>query len=130
MTSYEFDLRQVEELAADLARTPERVSRDVRAIMQKGALNIKKDMQAEIGRSPHFGGVARDITYETIETRDGVEAEIGAEVGRGKGHQGGLAWIAAFGTSTTAPSWDHTAAARRELPTLEKYLNQAVGKIL
>jgi len=120
------DTSQVDKLAIDLGKAGRRATLDAIPVISKAAVNIKKGMQADVSRSPHFKAVARDIRYD----QRALAVVVYAEVGRGLGHQGGLAWNAAFGDSTHPSVWDHTAALHRELPNIEKYLGEIGVKSL
>lgn len=113
----DFDLSQLDLLAADLGRGTARTVDGARRIIEVASLRIKRDMAAEIGRSPHFKSVAPSISY----TLRGLESEIGPEIGKAGGS---LAFIAANGTSTTPPSWEYTAALQRETPTVVRLLTE------
>lgn len=121
-----FNTSEVGNLAADLGRVPAHIVDGARAVLAKTALEVKKGMQDDISRSPHFKGVARDINYDL----SGLSAEIGPEAGRGHGHQGSLAFIAAFGSANTGPSWDYAAALDREQPKFEKFMAELGEKSL
>lgn len=121
------DVTQVTQLAADLRKSELTLAGEVRKIIQVASVKIKKQMAADIGRSPHFRGVAPSITYTTRITATGIESEIGPEIGKGAGS---LAFIAAHGTSTTGPSWDYAAPLEAEGNIAENLLLKAVKGIL
>lgn len=106
------DASEVRELAADMRQVHSRLSQHVRPVVEKGALNIKNDLQAEMRKSRHFGVVAPAISYD-IEGGDKYEAEIGPT----KGSPGSLANIAYFGTSRGGGTVeDPSGALEREAP--------------
>lgn len=117
----DFDLSQVNRLAADLGKGNAAMVTGARKILDVAAAKIKKDMAREIGGSPHFRAVAPSISYDI----KGLSAEIGPEIGKAAGS---LAFIAAYGTATTGPSWDHTAALQREAPHAVKFLEALAVK--
>lgn len=127
MSQFSIDVSEIEGLAAAIGAAPEKALTGIRAVMQKGALKIKQDMQAElnagVGAAPHsyVPHLARSVTYDTAITSHGITAEIGPDKNL-DGRQGALASILAFGTSRQPAVWDHEAAARRELPTIEKFI--------
>lgn len=127
MASVDLDLTEFTQLAGDLRKGELKLATEVRAIVQHGALIIKKKMQADISKSPHFASVAPSITYDTKITALGIEAEIGPVVGKAGGS---LAHFAANGTSTMGPSWDYAAPLIAEAKVVENLLLKAVGKIL
>lgn len=120
------DLNEFTQFAGDLRKGEMAVANEVRAIIQKGSLVIKKKMASDIGKSPHFKAVAPAITYTTKITAMGIESEIGPEVGKAAGS---LAFIAAHGTSTMGPSWDYAAPLEAEGKVVEAFLLKAVGKV-
>ena len=129
MSGFSIDMSEMTLLQHALAEAPAKALTGMRAVVQKGALTIKQDMQAEIqaglGASPHsyIPHLARSVTYDTAITPNGVTAEIGPDKNLG-GRQGALASLLAFGTSRQPAVWDHEAAARRELPVIEKFISQ------
>jgi chlorite dismutase len=109
----------VDALANSFTQAAKTVKTDAPKVISRGALNVKKQMQAELRESPHFKGAAAAVTYATKSNASRAEAEIGPEIGKAAGS---LAFIAAFGTSRTPAWWDFTKAARDEAPNLERFL--------
>lgn len=121
----QFDVSELRQLAVDLGQATGRADDQVRKVIQKAALNIKKDLQSEATDTTHFSGVASSVTYETFAAGDGWVAEIGPEIGRG---QGSLAWIAYEGHATTGPTFpDPSGALEREAEAFRTYLAEAVA---
>ena len=88
------DFEDFRRFSTDLARAAGSAAPQVKAVMVKGAVNIKRQMRAEMKASKHFKGVAKSITYTSKVERDAFEIEVGPD----KGIQGGaLAVIAYFG---------------------------------
>lgn len=88
------DFEDLRRFSTDLARAAGSAAPQVKAVMVKGAVNIKRQMRSEMKASRYFKGVAKSITYDVKAERDAVEIEIGPD----KGIQGGaLANIAYFG---------------------------------
>jgi len=112
--------------------TAERASASqARAVVERGAMNIKRQLQRELSDSKHFKGVARDVSYDvrTAGAFGGgiIEAEIGPE--SGPGSAGNLANVAYFGTSRgggTVP--DPSLALAAEVPRFERELGRLVGE--
>lgn len=71
-----------DELASDLASSPERVMREVKSVVSKGSLNIKNQLVSEAQGSRSFGQIARSIGYDLTETGNSVEGEIGPDSSR------------------------------------------------
>lgn len=122
-----WDASGLDEFVADLHALPEHARSDARKVIVKGAVNIKRQLVAEMGASQHFGQVARSISYE-IEDREG---SVGVVIGPTKGSPGSLANIAYFGTSRgggTVP--DPRGALEAEAPTASRYLLDLIAKHL
>lgn len=117
----DINFSQVSKLATDLGRGNSAMVTGARKILEVGSTKIKKDMATEIGKSPHFKGVAPAVSYDI----KGLSSEIGPVQGKAAGS---LAFIAAYGTATTGPSWDHTAALHREAPVMERLLLDLAAK--
>lgn len=102
------------------------------AVVKRGAMNIKKQMNAELAASTHFSGIAGSVTYDI---REGsafgggfVEAEIGPDHNR-KG--GALANVAYFGTSRGGGTVaDPQQALDAEAPRFEAALLKIMGDVL
>lgn len=117
---FTLDTSELDSLAVDLGKAGRKATLSAAAVIKHAAVNIKTNMQDDISQHPHFDEVARDISFDIR----GLSVEVGPVTGRGKGHQGSLAFIAAYGASSTPAFWDHTAALRKELPAIEKFLGQ------
>lgn len=88
------DFEDFRRFSTDLARAAGSAAPQVKAVMVKGAVNIKRQMRAEMKASQHFKGVTPSITYDVKAEADAVEIEIGPD----KDVQGGaLANVAYFG---------------------------------
>jgi hypothetical protein len=121
--TFSIDVSGADALAASFDAAGRSIKKDAAAVVSRGALNVKRQMQDELKGSPHFRKAAPAVSYDL----DGTEAEIGPEIGRAAGS---LAWIAAFGTGRTPAWWDFTKAARDEAPNLERFLADAAEKAL
>lgn len=128
-----FDTSEVRALAADLTRAGSGAAAKVRPVVVKGAANIKRQMRAEMGSSPHFKGATPSIDFD-MSTTGGlaggvIEAQIGPKVGDGE--TGGLASIAYYGSSRgggTVP--DPIGALNAETPRFEAALLDVLGDLL
>lgn len=109
------DLRGVTKALGD---TADRVDREHRQVVSKGALNVKNQMRSEMRESRYFAAAADRISYTMTGNRFYSEAEIGPE--SGPGDPGSLAGLAYFGGSVgggTVP--DPRGALEAELPAFE-----------
>lgn len=86
-------MTDLDNLASDLASSPERVMREIKQAVSKGALNIKNQLVAEASQSPHFKSVARSIGYDLKVDGNSAEGEIGPDKARsGSGGLLGAYW--------------------------------------
>lgn len=113
------DVHEVRQLAADLTRAGVLAPAKVRPVLQKGALNIKRDAQRRISGHPHFPGLPSAITYDTKTGVASAEAEIGYDKGR---RQGPLGNIAEYGTRNNAPIPALGPALAAEAPRFEEQI--------
>ena len=87
------DFSQLDAFAAVLVLAIPAIQPKVKAVVSKGALNIKKQLREEAEKSLHFKGVAWTISYDITEDA----GEVGAEIGPEKKAAGNLGNIAYFG---------------------------------
>lgn len=114
------------EFAASLGRVSDAVERDVKGIISKGAVNIKKQMRKDVKGHDHFlsktgkPALGNSINYDLIDR--GLGAEIGPPPGT-------LAGIAYFGSSrpggATVP--DPKGALDAEVPNVERFIADAMA---
>lgn len=119
------DLRK---LAVDLSAAGRDVEKKVKPVLLKGALNIQRQLRAEMASSASFGALSRSITFDL----DGLAAEIGPAKKSGSGTRGlGFgANIAYFGTSRgggTVP--DPEGALIEEYPKFERFIREVLGEL-
>lgn len=127
MAQIDYDDSEVRRLAADLGDVADTAQAKVRPLVQKGALNIKNEIRANLARSAWFKGIARSVTFDTRESRGGVEAAIGPDHALG----GALGNVAFFGTSRGGGSVpDPQAALDAEVPRFVKALGDIVDGAL
>lgn len=127
MSGVEIDTSEVRQFAADATRLPGELSRWLRPAVSKGALNIKRAMQADLKASGNAGlrHVARSISYDLIDGDGTVEAEIGPDK-----PSGALANIAYFGTSKGGGhTRDPIEALNEEAAAFEKAIADIVEDI-
>lgn len=127
MSSIEIDTTEVRQIAADATRMPGELSRWLRPAVSRGALNIKRAMQADLEQSGNAGirAVARSISYDLIDGDHTIEAEIGPDK-----PSGALANIAYFGTSRGGGhTRDPIAPLNEEAEAFQKAVADIVGEL-
>ena len=117
------------QLAADLASAPDRVMREVKQVVSKGALNVKQQLVSEAQGSRSFRSLGRSIGYDLNTTADSVEGEIGPDKSRNS--SAGLL-MAYYGQSRggggTLP--DPLLALQAEEPGFVAALDNVAGVVL
>ena len=123
----DFDVSDVYEFALGLGKSADDVGKTMRPVVQKGALNIKKEMQEDASGHPHFSYLPAAISYDTKATR----SEISAEIGPDKDKRGGaIANIPYFGTSNNSAVLDINGPLDREEPPFIKAIENAIEDLL
>ena len=121
------DASELRALIADLRDAPKLVRREARAVISKGALNIKNQMRDEVAKSRHFR-FAHTISYDIKGAGDTISAEVGPVAG-GVASLAGFAYFGGVnGGGGTVP--DPQGALDAEAPNVEKYLAELAEKAL
>jgi len=121
------DTSDVERWILKLDRAAGDAPKGTRAVVQKGALNIKNDARRRASGLRHAPAYPSSITYDTTETATGASAEIGPDKGR---RQGALGNILEYGTVNNAPIPHMAPAADAELPKFERAMEDLGAKLL
>ena len=121
---------ELRELAANLGKIAGSAVKDVDGVIQKGALNIKKEMAYSAVWSTHFKGMAGSISYDSHYLPGRVRYVIGPDKSRRGGALGNIAY---FGTSRGGGTLDIDQPLRSEGPrtmrALADLLDKWAGKI-
>lgn len=123
----EFDVSEVNELAADLGRIPGRMVPPMIAAVTKSSHAVRDQMRADaggIGHAPHF---PKSITDEIRVKAGQIEAEIGPDKGL---KQGALGNILYFGTSNNGAVLNINSALDAEAPKFQKAVEAAAEKLM
>lgn len=129
------DTSDVSQLAAHLDEAVGLTAREIRPVVQKGALNIKTGAQKRVEHIRHAPNYGRTITYESIEKPGGTWAEIGPDIDKQVGGgpdrtPGHLGWIFEDGGPHSAPIPHMRPALEEEAPRFERALEAVVMKAL
>ncbi len=127
-------------LAAALAASSAKAVAETRAIVQKGAQNIKTEAKANVLRSApiHHANAANFITYDTGVLRNGttVDAEIGYDkekgASAGKKGPGAIGNLLEFGGGKdhSPPHRDLARALEAEEPRFEQAISTMASRLL
>lgn len=123
----EFDMSEVNKLAADLGRIPGRMVAPVTAALTKSADSLKEAMRADAGGIGHAPYFPDSITAEVKTTVGQFTAEVGPDKDL---RQGALGNILYFGTSKNGPVLDINGPLDGEAPKFEKAIEDVAGKLL
>ena len=125
------DMGELRAFALALEDSGRATEAEVEAVVERGALNIKNQLQEEMRGSGSFGAVARAISYDVSGSSAFGGGAVEAEIGPERGSPGSLANIAYFGTykgGGTVP--DPQGAVDAEEPKFIKALSDLIGKDL
>lgn len=124
----DFQSPDLAQLVSDFYRAAEQIGPDVRAVVSKGALNIKTEAKAAApNRQGHAKLYPASITY-TLETSGHLES---AEIGPDKGKpQGALGNLIEFGSAHNPAEPHLVPAFEKEEPLFVAALEDAAEKPL
>lgn len=115
------------ELVAALTKAESRSVEAVRAVVERGAVNVKKDWRARWGGIGHAPALPAAVTYDVSFGFGTVSAEVGPDKGK---RQGALGNIIEFGTSKNAPIPGGLPALEAEQPKFERALADLGERLL
>lgn len=115
MARMSWDKTELDELALDLSKAPDRIQRRAPQVFARGAFEIKRGMKRDAGGHRFLPRLDQHVSYDRLGPLD-------YEIGFDKVGQGHLANFAAFGSVNNAPVLDHTAPLRHELPEIQRHL--------
>jgi hypothetical protein len=125
MDGLHVDVSELTGLARDLDAAPEKALADTRAVVQRGALNIKKDAQKRVTGLKHAPAYPRSIGYDTHTTLTGASAEIGPDKEK---RQGALGNLIEYGSIHNPPRPHLAPALEAEEPRFVKALEEVAAK--
>lgn len=122
------DTSETQKLIDALDRFETAVRVEGEAIVTKGAVEARKNLQADAQKSPHFKQIARSISFDKRRTATGVEIELGPD--KDRDDAGKLANIGYFGGANGGGgTLDFDGPVERELDGIDDYL-QRLGDLL
>jgi hypothetical protein len=120
------DASELQALSASIASASKNLPREARAVVSKGALNVKNDARERVSDHPSWKRLANTINYDLTGNAFFSAAEIGYDdVGQGE-----LAGIAEFGSARKAPHPALMPAFAAEGPKFTKALADVGAKVL
>jgi hypothetical protein len=115
------------ELLRDLVKAQTRSVDEFAAVVNKGAVNIKKDWRQRWSGIAHAPALPAAVTYDIVYGFGRIEAQIGPDKGK---RQGALGNIIEFGTENNAPIPGGLPALDAEEPRFERALGDIGGRML
>jgi hypothetical protein len=116
-----------DELIADLTRAAEHVIDETKAVVKRGAQNIKRDTQARWAGARYAPSLAAAVSYDVTSSAASVKAEIGPDKAK---RQGALGNIYEYGVPGTAPQPALSPALDAEEPRFVKALEDMAVNLL
>lgn len=123
---FEVTYTGLDELVVALETAQKMLDPGVRAVVEKGALNVKKDWQARWSGLGHAPALAAAVTYDVTYGFGGIRAQVGPDKGR---RQGALGNLLEFGSVNNAPRPGGLPALAAEAPRFEKALADLAEKL-
>lgn len=127
MAGIDIDASDVERLVTGLTNVPARMLPEARAVVAKGAVNIKKDWAGRWSGLAHAPSVGRAVTYDLVNLLTAVEAEIGPDKER---RQGALGNLIEFGSVNNGPIPGGLPALQAEEPRFLAAIEQLAADVL
>lgn len=123
-------IAELRQLSENLGKIAGSAVKEVDAVAQKGALNIKKEMVYSVVWSKHFNskkgrGLAQSISYDSHYLPGRVRYEIGPDKNKPGGALGNIAY---FGTSRGGGTLDIEQPLRSEGPRFQSALAELAAK--
>lgn len=104
-----------------------KTGRDLRAVVNRGALNVKMDWRSRWRGMKHLPALPYAVTYDMRVLGGTVSAEIGPDKAK---NQGPLGNIIEFGSPTSAPIPGGLPALMREEPRFVSSLEKLMRDVL
>ena len=115
-------------IIAALAKAPDEATDAARAVVAKGALNVKRALNRQAADSLHFKGMAGSVTYDMEIRRHSITAEIGPDMHKRGGTLGHIFFLG--GANGGGGTGDIDAPLREEEPKMVKFLDEAMRGVL
>lgn len=120
------DVSELLALADRQALVPAEMAAGARGIVQRGALNIKRDWRRAWSGHAHAPALPYAVTYDTELTQGGAAAEIGPDKDK---PQGALGNLFEYGSAKNAPIPGGRPAADAEQPRFEAAAEELAVKV-
>ena len=122
----DIDTTEIVKLAHSIEVAGRNVSRDVRQVVAKGALNIKTETRENVSRDPYWSRMAQTVNY----SMEGNAFYSQATIGYDDVDQGELAGIYEFESVKRKPHPTLIPPCHRELPNFERAMADVAAKAI
>ena len=119
---------ELRRLVTDLGKAPRQVLDGAEKVLERGALNVKNDLNEQASGSRHFHGMAGSVSYDRSWSLGGLSFEVGPDKGRRGGALGNLFFFG--GANGGGGTGDLDGALSREAPKLESAMGQIFRGLL
>lgn len=116
---------ELRQFVINIGRVVDGAYDQVDAVIFKGAMNMKREMVADLSKSQHFKGAAGSITFEQHNTRDVIRRELGPDKSRPGGALGNIYY---FGTSRGGGTGDIDKPLNSEEPRVLSAMQALVDR--
>lgn len=120
------DTSETQKLVDALDKFDSDIRSKAEAVLVKGAVQIKKNLQDDARGSKYFKQFAKKISYETTRRKNTTEVEIGPKndkvIGKGGGPGAAIAYFG--GANGGGGTLDFDEPVEREFDTIDKYLGK------
>lgn len=121
------DTSGLREWAKDLGEAAEDLVPEIRKVLVKGVIKIKRDAKRRVANLSHAPSYPGSITDDIRQSADSVEVEVGPDKNR---RQGALGNLIEFGSVNNEPIPHMAPATDKELPHIEKHLDALLPELL
>lgn len=121
------DIEGLDALVTDLGKIPNAAYKATSGVLEKGALDLKDQLNANLANSRHFKGASGSVTYDRKISLGSVSFEVGPDKQRRGGALGNIAF---FGTSRGGGTVDIDGPVKSVGASVERFLGQAVEGLL
>ena len=126
VTSFQFDVSELNTLAADLRQVGPATARKVPSVVRKAGLNIRDDWRADAARSRHFQQIGPTSTMDERRDAGGFEVEVGPNRRYRAARLAGI-WMFGGANGGGGTGQDPTVHLDKEAPRLADALADLIG---
>lgn len=126
--SVEFDTSDLDAFAADLAAMGRYVQREVKPVLRKAGVEIKKSWAADAASSRHFAQIAPTVNFDVTDDTNGATLEVGPDPRRRSARLENI-WLFGGVNGGGGTGLEPLVHLDKELPNAEKYLGDIIEEV-